>query len=62
MNPECEITHEMVMLENYMEEMRDQILSRLDPMERAAIFLDLKEFAYRYREQQEINELDFYLE
>ena len=62
MNPDSEIYHEMIMLEQHMEELRDQIISRLDPLERAAIFLDLKEFAYRYREQQEINELDFYLE
>jgi hypothetical protein len=62
MNPDCEITHEKVMLEQYMEQVRDITIANLDPLELAALYGDIVEFAVRFREQQEIIKLEAYME
>lgn len=53
-DPDCRYTEEQEYMESYMEKVREQVLKRLSPMEIAALFEDLKEFIYRFREEEDI--------
>lgn len=53
-DPDCRYAEEMEYMESYMEKVREQVLKRLSPMEMAALFEDLKEFIYRFREEEDI--------
>jgi hypothetical protein len=62
MNPDCEIYHEKVMLDSYMEQVREDTIAKLDPIELAALYGDIVEFTCRFRERQEIIKLEAYME
>lgn len=53
MNEENEVA-----MENFMDQIRDDVLERLSPVEIAAVFGNLKEFIYRYREQENIKKAE----
>ena len=53
-DPDCRYTEEQEYMESYIEKVREQVLKRLSPMEIAALFEDLKEFIYRFREEEDI--------
>ena len=57
-DPDCRYTEEQEYMESYMEKVREQVLKRLSPMEMAALFEDLKEFIYRFREEEDIKRAD----
>mgnify|MGYP003403879289 CR=1 FL=1 len=57
-DPDCRYTEEQEYMESYMEKVREKVLNRLSPLEVAALFEDLKEFIYRWREEQDIQRAD----
>lgn len=48
-----------VMLEHYMEEVRERAINKLTNLELAAIFEDFKDFLIRYREEQEDKSIEW---
>lgn len=61
-NPDCPILLEREEMDGYMEKVRTEVLERLSPMEVAAIFENLDEFIYRFREEQEIKNTEWRLD
>lgn len=57
-DPDCALTEYRENMYTYMEEIREQVLKRLSPMEVAAIFEDINEFIFRFREQSEIEKAE----
>lgn len=57
-DPDCRYIEEMEYMESYMEKVREQVLKKLSPMEIAALFEDLKEFIYRFREEEDLKRAD----
>lgn len=62
MNPDCPIYLEKEEMEGYMEKIREEVLKRLSPVEVAAIFEDLDEFIYRFKEEEGIRNTQWRLE
>lgn len=61
-NPDCPILLEREEMDGYMEKVRTEVLERLSPMEVAAIFENLDEFIYRFKEEEEIRNTQWRLE
>ena len=61
-NPDCPILLEREEMDGYMEKVRTEVLERLSPMEVAAIFENLDEFIYRFKEEEEIKNAEWQME
>ena len=57
-DPNCAIIEEYQIMESYMEKIRDEVLERLSPMEIAALFENVREFIYRWKEEEDIKRGD----
>ena len=62
MNPDCPIRLEKEKMDGLMEKVRTEVLERLSPVEIAAIFENLDEFIYRYKEEEGIKNAEWQLE
>jgi len=51
---DCDPTIDEVIMDSYMEKIRDEVLRTLSPMEVAALCGNLKEFILRWREEEDI--------
>lgn len=61
-NPDCPILLEREEMDGYMEKVRTEVLERLSPMEVAAIFENLDEFIFRFKEEEGIKNAEWQME
>ena len=57
-DPDCALNEYKENMYNYMEEIRERVLKRLSPMEVAALFEDINEFIFRFREEGDIQKAE----
>ena len=62
MNPDCPDYLEKEQMDSLMTKVRSEVLNRLSPVELAAIFEDLDEFIYRFKEEEELKNIEWRLD